>query len=57
MLKIIAAREKKEVLMIQVEGVRDILTGLEADEEISNLEKEEVVIIEEIAEVIAVASS
>ena len=57
MLKIIAAREKKEVLMIQVEGVRDILTGLEADEEISNLEEEEVVIIEEIAEVIAVASS
>ena len=57
MLKIIAAREKKEVLMIQVEEVRDILTGLEADEEISNLEEEEVVIIEEIAEVIAVASS
>ena len=57
MLKIIAAREKKEVLMIQVEEVRDILTGLEADEEISNLEEEEVVIIEEIAEVIAVTSS
>ena len=57
MLKIIAAREKKEVLMIQVKEVRDILTGLEADEEISNLEEEEVVIIEEIAEVIAVASS
>ena len=43
--------------MIQVEEVRNILTGLEADEEISNLEEEEVVIIEEIAEVIAVASS
>ena len=53
----ISAREKKEVLMIQVEEVRDILTGSEADEEISNLEEKEVVITEEIAEVIAVTSS
>ena len=30
--------------------MRDILTALEADEEIGNLEEEEVVIIEEIAE-------
>ena len=34
------------------EEVRDILTALEADEEISNLEEEEVAIIEEIAEVL-----
>ena len=33
------------------EEVRDILTTLEADEEIGNLEEEEVAIIEEIAEV------
>ena len=32
------------------EEVRDVLTALEADEEISNLEEEEVIIIEEIAE-------
>ena len=32
--------------------VRNILTALEADEEISNLEKEEVAITEEIAEVL-----
>ena len=31
------------------EEVRDVLTALEADEEISNLEEEEVAIIEEIA--------
>ena len=34
------------------EEVRDILTALEADEEINNLEEEEVAIIEEIAEVL-----
>ena len=34
------------------EEVRVILTALEADEEISNLEEEEVAIIEEIAEVL-----
>ena len=34
------------------EEVRDILTALEADEEIGNLEEEEVAIIEEIAEVL-----
>ena len=34
------------------EEVRDILTALEADEEIGNLEKEEVAIIEKIAEVL-----
>ena len=34
------------------EEVRDILTALKADEEISNLEEEEVAIIEEIAEVL-----
>ena len=34
------------------EDVGDILTALEADEEISNLEEEEVAIIEEIAEVL-----
>ena len=34
------------------EDVRDILTALEADEEIGNLEEEEVAIIEEIAEVL-----
>ena len=34
------------------EEVRDILTALEADEEIGNLEEEEVTIIEEIAEVL-----
>ena len=32
--------------------MRDILTALEAEEEIGNLEEEEVVIIEEIAEVL-----
>ena len=32
------------------EKLRDILTALEADEEIGNLEEEEVVIIEEIEE-------
>ena len=35
-----------------VEEVRDILTALEAEEEIGNLEEEEVVTIEEIAEVL-----
>ena len=34
------------------EEVRDIVTALEADEEIGNLEKEEIVIIEDIAEVL-----
>ena len=34
------------------EEVRDIVTALEADEEIGNLEEEEVAIIEEIAEVL-----
>ena len=34
------------------EEVRNILTTLEADEEIDNLEKEEVDIIEEVAEVL-----
>ena len=34
------------------EKVRDILTALEADQEIGNLEKEEVAITEEIAEVL-----
>ena len=34
------------------EEVRDILTALEPDEEIGNLEEEEIVIIEEIAEVL-----
>ena len=34
------------------EQVRDILTALEADEEIGNLEEEHVAIIEEIAEVL-----
>ena len=34
------------------EDVRDILTALEADEEIGNLEEEEVAIIKEIAEVL-----
>ena len=34
------------------EKVRDILTALEADEEIDNFEEEEVAIIEEIAEVL-----
>ena len=34
------------------EEVRNILTALEADEEICNLEEKEVVIIEEIAEVL-----
>ena len=34
------------------EEMRDILTALEADEEIGNLEEEEVAIIEEIAEVL-----
>ena len=32
--------------------MRDILTALEADEDIGNLEEEEIVIIEEIAEVL-----
>ena len=47
-------RKKKEVLMIQVviqEKKRDILTALEADEEIANLEEEELTIIAEITEV------
>ena len=34
------------------EKVRDILTALEADEDIGNLEEEEIVIIEEIAEML-----
>ena len=50
----IITRKKKEVLMIQVviqEKKRDILTALEADEEIGNLEEEELTIIAEITEV------
>ena len=47
----IVTRKKKEVLMIHTvsnleEEMRDILTALESDEEISNLEEEEVSIIE-----------
>ena len=34
--------------------MRDIVTALEADEEIGNLEEEEVTIIEEIAEVLEI---
>ena len=36
------------------EKMRDILTALEADEEISSLEEEEIVIIEEIAKVLKI---
>ena len=53
----IVTRKKKEVLMIHTvsnleEEMRDILTALESDEEISNLEEEEVAIIEKIAGVL-----